>query len=900
MAEKENLQQTPITFLHGEETDVVIARTKEQMEKSLLNEQYKQALSVLNEIIQGASHEAEKGTPASNVVAFCGDRGEGKTSALMTIHNILQDSIAFENAVDAKLFPESNNKITKDTFKVLKLVEPAFFDEQHNLLELLIGQMYAVVLRFDQEKGHDIDNCNFEFREDIAKRNHLMQHFQDVRSSLRIINQPSNKSAYDNLEEIDQLAAGIELKDKLNELLRCYAKYFHKERVLISIDDLDLNVSEGYRMAEEIRKYLSSPQVCVVMIAIKVDQLVEVVQSYLRTQMDYIVSDITITEMALRYVTKLLPLSHRIMMPTGESIVEKPLIIIHGNEKTTFDSVKEAVVQLIFRKTRYIFVNGRNLSPIVPTNLRSVRHLLGLLCNMPNVTNTDGEEISRNKAVFKHYFYKSWVKNLNDRDAVFVSELVRCEDLVAINKSVIMHLRSILAINFSEKNIDNKLNDRLKVLLNPLNMMQNVSIGDVFYVINYIDDTATSVHDNNIVFFLRAFYSIKLYDTYNIIAESENNLFLNEIDKKPTIYKYDVELRHQNMLQRLVNGSYFTYEPGTLLPVELQKAPRDKRSINGRLLIEKFKEITNPKKSKEQQLNALRICEFFVLTTIHPAYSGRGVDYDKMMTSRSYYAKFSQSNNYIVFDVLSIFYNLINVQSTYQRWNDIFGKNFYDHALSTEGSLLKEMLKICFDNHPTTKSSLARDMHSLISDAIIRVSEVQLSILDHLTNRRNVQKKGNNITNLRQLYLDIQQIGISLYPIEDNRYEMKFHFLTPLIKWLENPKNATDFGRIFDVSQMIYMDDDISKELDEIFKNSLAKKSIKYPKSEKQIRDALKRYDRNLYEAADNWMVWRDIFGPKKEYTSWEDLRNELRKHIETLQLLKRKVQDKSQMKSLF
>ena len=891
MEDNKKMQQTPITFLHGEETDVVIARTKEQMEQSLLNEQYKQALSVINDIIVGSAYELEKGTPVSNVVAFCGDRGEGKTSALLTIHNILKGEDSFANAEDAELFPK-NKKISKDSFKVLRLVEPAFFDENHHLIELLIGQMYADILRADKSVYIDENRCEASFNENIARRNHLMQHFQEVRSSLRIINTPSNQSPYDNLEEIDQLAAGIELKEKINDLMHCYAKYFGKERVLISIDDLDLNITEGYTMAEEIRKYLSSPRVCVVMMAIKIDQLVEVVQSYLRKQLHPIVPNETITEMALRYVTKLLPLSNRIMMPTGDSIVEKQLVIRNGENIDQFESVKESVVQLIYRKTRYIFVNGRNLSPIVPTNLRSVRHLIGLLCNMPNVTDTNGEEITRNKADFKHYFYHTWVRNLNAKDAAFVEELVKTDDLVAINKSVIIHLRSVLASNLSEKSIDNKLNEQLATLLNPLNTMQNVSLGDVFCVLNYIDDTIKSVHDNNLVFFLRAYYSIKLYDLYNIISESENNLFLEEVDKKPTIYKHDVELRHLNVLQRLVNGSYFTYAPGSILPVELQKAPRDKRSINGRMLIERFRAIRNSTKP-EERLRALRTCEFFALTTIHPAYSGSGVDYDRTMTSRSYYANFSTSNNYIVFDVLSIFYNMVNVKFTYQRWNDIYGQDFYKEAFNTKGSLLNEILKTCFDEHPTTKSALANNLHCMISDAVIRFSEVQLSILDCLVNRRNVQRKGGNATNIRQVYSDIQQIGITLYPIKEDegRFEMKFHFLTPLIKWLDDSRNTSDFNKIFDISQVNYSNDDINRELDEMFRNIFANNVFKYPKRGKQIREKLRDTNKSFYSAA-TWKAWDTIFGVDNEYNSWEELRSELRKKIEALRAIKIKEQE--------
>lgn len=880
--EKLKSTQAPITFLQGEETDVVIARTKEQMEQSLLREQYIQALDVVNDIIVGSSHENEKGTPVSNIVAFCGDRGEGKTSALLTVHNILRGKESFENAEEVKLFPKKN-KITKDSFKVLKLVEPAFFDENHHLIELLIGQMYADILRADREMWNDDNRRDLTFNENVASRNRLMQHFQEVRSSLKIINTPSNQSPYDNLEDIDQLAAGIELKEKINELLHYYAKYFGKERVLISIDDLDLNVTEGYPMAEEIRKYLSSPRVCVVMIAIKEEQLVEVVQSYLRKQLNTIVPGETITEMAIRYVTKLLPLSHRVMMPTGDNIVEKPLVLKNEKETESFESVKEAVVRLIYRKTRYIFVNGRNLSPIVPTNLRDVRHLIGLLCNMLDVTNTSGEEIIRNKSVFKHYFYRTWVRNLEKNDATFVEELVENEDLVSINKSVMLHLRKKLLDLLNDK--EYKFEGTLGTLLDPLNTMQNVSLGDVYYVLKYIDDIATSIDDKNLVFFLRAFYSILLYDTYNFVSESEKHLFVNDEDKKPSIYKYDEELRHLNKLQRLINGSYFTYELGSFMPAE-KSIPREKRVIDGNTLKLMIGSLRNT--DEETRAKILPLCEFFVLTTCYPTYSKQGVEYNKKMSSRSYYAQFSTTNNYVVFDVLSIFYNLINVKFTYQRWNKIFGGDFYEFALEERNdSLLKNILNKCVKMHPAPKSKLSNELHSLITEATIRFSEVQLAIIDHLCNHRDISKEGGNANNIRIVYSAIRNIGIKLYPLvekdESNRYEMKFYFLSPIIDFLKNV-GTNDFDEVYSITDSKNVNIDYTNlSLDEIFSKSLAKKRTQYPKTKNGIINKLRYYDPKLYNA--NTEMWLQIID-NKQYASWTELRTELNPHIDEIRKL--------------
>lgn len=880
MAEQnENLQQNTIIFRMGDETGIVIEKTQEQFEHSLFKEQYKQAFSIMDSIISRTT-KGEIDENISNIIAFCGDRGEGKTSALETIRGILLHKDRFKAAVSAQLFDQAT-QLDANKFKVLNLVDPAFFDKEHNLIELLLGQMYAEILCDDNQKAQNGECEDFCASRNVAFRNQLMQSFEDVRHSLDIIHKASEKNAYDNLEQVDDLAAGIVLKKKICYLLKTYAKYFQKERVLICIDDLDLNVSEGYQMAEEIRKYLSLPSACIVMMAIKVEQMVEVVQSYLRDKMSKeIIPNDTITDMANRYVTKMLPQNNRVMMPTGESIVERPLQILNIGVNDPFESIKDAVVQLIYRKTRYIFVNGRNLSPIVPTNLRSVRHLIGLLCNMPNVDNTSGYEIYHNQIVFKNYFYHTWVRNLDSDDAKFVTELVQNEDLVATNKSIILYLRKKLLSVINDNKY--KFDGILAALLDPLNTVQNVSLGDAYYVLKYLDDIATSQDDKNLVFFLRAFYSILLYDTYNFVSESEEHLFVDEEDQKPSIYKYDEELRHLNKLQRLINGSYFTYELGSFMPTE-RSIPREKRIINGdtlNFLLKSLKDIDK----KEDRDRILKICEFFVLTTCYPAYSLQSVEYNKKMSARSYYAQFTTSNHYMIFDVLSIFYNLINVKFTYQRWNKVFGGDFYTYAMDEQNdSLLRKILDTCDFEHPTPESALDSQLHSLISEVVIRFSEVQLAILDYLYNHRDTNKEGGNANNIRIVYSTIQRIGIKLYPLIENgdRHELKFYFLSPIIDLLDEADEYT-FDDIYTISRGLEESiESINSSLDEIFKNSLAKKGVKYPKNKTQILNKLYSSDSKLVRA--NLSLWDEIISDNVQYDSWPSLRAELGRHIDRI-----------------
>ncbi|MBQ9630184.1 MAG: hypothetical protein IJR49_01170, partial [Treponema sp.] len=557
-ARLEELKKRAIIFRMGEETGIVIEKKKEQFEHSLFKEQYKQAFSLIDGILArttktNPSDEIDENI--SNVIAFCGDRGEGKTSALETVRGILLKKDIFKEAVSANLFSE-NTQLDANKFKVLNLVDPAFFDKEHNLLELLLGQMYAEITDDDKKKAKENDYEDMCASHNVALRNTLMQDFEEVRHSLEIIRKTSEKNAYDNLEQVDELAAGVALKKKVRYLLKNYAQYFQKERVLVCIDDLDLNISEGYKMAEEIRKYLSTPSVCIVMLAIKTEQMVEVVQSYLRDKMNKdIIKPETITDMAERYVTKMLPLNNRVIMPNGKGVVELPLVIKEGEYEEPYPTVKEAVVRLIYRKTRYIFVNGRNVSPIVPVNLRSLRFLINLLWELPDAKRENNADNVENKQIFKNYFYNTWIGLLDSNDAKFAQEIINNPDITTLNKSVVMHLRNLALPTKNQEEHDVLVN-----ILEPQNQVQNISVGDVFYVIKQVESINTDIKKSYFLFFLKAFYSIELYETYDRISANLDSLFVTpsacfpitkedskqEKDKTPYIYKYDSQLQRLN------------------------------------------------------------------------------------------------------------------------------------------------------------------------------------------------------------------------------------------------------------------------------------------------------------------------------------------------------------------
>lgn len=891
-------KELPIIF--NIEDGIGVRNERREYEKSAFYEQYKVAFRIMSTICKNAEI-GDNGKVASNIVAICGDRGEGKTSLLTSIKTILSDNEAYKAAKAAGIVMlDDVENLSPEKVKVLDVIDPAFFDDKHHLIELVLGQMYNAV-KDDTRQYYE----QHRLAEKQNLRNELMQKFQEVRQSMLVVNGAS-QDAYDKLDEIDDLSTGMSLQRNLNELFEAYCKYFERKRIVIMIDDLDLNATDGYKMVEEIRKYLSNPQYCLLVIAMKVEQLHDVVMSYQREKFkdQNLVPNNVIKDMAEKFVIKLLPESQRVVMPGGTGLVERKLQIFEGEKfKEEFASAKEAVVWLIFRKTRYVFVNGRNLSPIVPTNLRELRTLVHLLWALPDITRDEAPANYTNKAQFKSYFYYTWTNNLKNDDRTFVRELVENEDLTSLNKSVVMHLNDVYEKYYDNKKENKSLNkstDLFAQIVDKRNRIHNISVGDVMYVVRYMESIVTDKKDLNLLFFVKAFYSIKMYEAYDVISLDEDHLYVNKEQDVSSkyFYKYDQQLKKMNQLQRLLNGSYFTYEQGSLLP-----AKRDMRAINGYKLRSLMSEL--PEKAEECNgdfLYKLQICEFFILTSTHPLYAEdkKTVYYDRTRSSRGYFEPFTKDNNWLAFDALSIFYNVINVKHSYERWNNFCDiKDFYDYAKRVSGSLLNNLVGVNPDYDVPQGNQLANPPHAFISDATIRISDVILSIIDNAENSRKVARVGGNVNNLRTLYNGIRDLGIHLYPLndqEENSGELTFRFLEPIDELFKNltiKNNVLDeatqkrildlFDEIFGIEEEEHIPFERKKRASEReslkphIKKMMATllSRLRFPAMSLEVADAINSYNPFLMQKFGEGN-WKNLIGVKVQYTSINDVVNRI------------------------
>ena len=300
---------------------------------------------------------------------------------------------------------------------ILKPIDPSYFDESHNILELVLGQMYLHFKEKAKKKGDDPLVTG-----DLEK---VMRCFDEVKRSLSLISD-SPQRMFDKLEELENLSVAMSLYDKLNALFSEYLKFMERNKILITIDDMDFNAEGAYRMCKFLQMYLNQPT-CIVLISLKIAQLVSILgdDKNFKDARD----ENRRSEMSSKYVQKLIPISNRVQMVDMWSISERQFVIDRNGETTKPERIKDGVVRLIFQKTRYLFYNTKGeVSPIIPHSLRSFRQLLSLLCRMSDYEKHASDPAIQarnegNKFQFKSYFYTEWIRTLSKEDRAFAEEL---------------------------------------------------------------------------------------------------------------------------------------------------------------------------------------------------------------------------------------------------------------------------------------------------------------------------------------------------------------------------------------------------------------------------------------------------------------------------------------------
>ena len=501
-----------IEFNIGEETRPVIETGEKILESSIFSEQYNKAFSEINnylnqveKISKENSFDKSHNENINNIFAFIGERGSGKTSCMLSVGKVLVESQKPDT------FDTSFPEIKKKKFHAIDLIDPSFFDKKNNILAIIVAKLFK---EFDKNSKKRCNDDNYD------KKRILVEKFQETQRNLKCLIDGKEFSE-DDLDQLIALSAAVDLRSNIHDLVEAYLDYFGNKdaKLLIMVDDIDLHTEYAMDMVEQIRKYLIQPNI-VILMALKVDQLATVKRLHFTNEFkELLVKDRgqltfdAIDNMVDKYLTKLLPHQHRVYVPELVSIFERPLKLIIKNDLGKIMDIqynvankkvpiREAVPMLIFQKTRFLFYNTKyTTSYIVPDNLRELRHLIKMLFDMDDYLSEKRPEY--NKTLFKKYFFENWtINNLDSDGQSIIKNILSISDAVLINKQVIKLMKIRFENELTIK--DNaELSSEINAILNVSNKVYNLSLGDVFAIINLLERTLTKHEDQKLLFAIK-------------------------------------------------------------------------------------------------------------------------------------------------------------------------------------------------------------------------------------------------------------------------------------------------------------------------------------------------------------------------------------------------------------
>lgn len=471
------MREIYLKFNEEERYDVKI-ETIEEMNKSIFLDHYIQAYKELNTI---SSENDENKIDRNNILAFLGERGSGKTSCMKSFLNLLKpENIKAREDITNIELKNNIEPLSKFKFEVLTIIEPSFFSEKVNIIELVVSSMFK---NFSVEI--EKNNRDYEIKRTLLKT------FQEIFKNMKYM-KCSEEYQNSEIEELMALGTAVDFKTHLNKLIQVYLEFFSKDKLVIAIDDIDLNTKFAYFMIEDIRKYLSIPNV-IIILALKLEQLKtvitkEYIEEYKHLLDDnsfgiddynrYIMEDIE--NRVEKYLLKLIPYERRIFLKNINDHEYNFKFFIGKREiLSKSQDFQDIILEMIYKKTNILFLKPIfGCSQIIPTTLRELVGFIAIIEKLDDIENNIDNK-KKNYKIFKNYIFNYYFK----------------DKLKIIEEKIIQKL---LKIEYSQKNdyICNKLKPR-EYFVERVQTNENMTLIDVIKSIQKLEKR----NDSNFAFF---------------------------------------------------------------------------------------------------------------------------------------------------------------------------------------------------------------------------------------------------------------------------------------------------------------------------------------------------------------------------------------------------------------
>lgn len=673
----------------------------------LFEKEYEKAQTAIEDIVfqqlkSNGNDFCEDRPLINNRIIFTGQRGSGKTSALLSLKSHLKIK-------GIKITNKKKNGIHNINFYCLPTIDPSYFDSGNNILTTVLSSMFSDAKKVME--GYD--------KQGVQRRNEyedLLKNFSKVYKALGQIMPSGNNQSF-TIERLNDVSNASDINSLMDKLLKSFKRFLKDDNdksyiFLLVIDDLDMNVACAAEMMEQVRKFLSLNDMVILMSA-NIDQLhYEMCEHYSKAFVNTMNDKdqarfIEVEDMASRYLLKLFPTSRRINVEHPISQLLNATIAFREEEgidaegNVNYKTIRKGVLQptilsLIWEKTRLLFVPERNeLHPIIPTNLRELVQFIDVLENMEKVehgednlfkTIKDYRKCENNINKFKEYFLKTWVPtNLSiEEENVFYSIPEKVDE---INKYLINAINVIgsnnkrrlmsreVDLDIIEKNAEGVRIDRdIYTMVSPndprfvkankisdiFNQPSNYSYGDLLLMLDKYETYFESEHDRKFSNAIKIFYSILLFETMfyrsnsiNYSVKKDDTEDINKIDEHELEQRVKKRVNDIIPIQRLIGGTIYYPNYFEIITSKYfkQKGPSydAKRAFYHKV--------------KEDETDDMPLFSVLYYGDIRP---------DRYDTKHVYDTTFEHdsvvdSERYKTFDILSIINNMLNPWQTIAR-----------------------------------------------------------------------------------------------------------------------------------------------------------------------------------------------------------------------------------------
>ena len=418
----------------------------------------------------------------NNIIIFTAGRGQGKTSAMQSFAEYLRDPHR-----QAEHLPE----IGSSNFTVLDAIDPSALDKKENIIRVLLSRL---VFRLDKLYNGD-KTLALNSEENVHERELLLKLLMDCYDNVEILKEDGKRNEdQDDLEHLAQLGNSAKLKENLHDLIEKFLKLFKSESrsdenyLVVQIDDVDLFTGDVHEICEDIHRYLSIPNVIVLMAADYTQLRYALCERYLKQykELQNERSKVEIYkkchDMATRYLEKVFPENNRIELPSIQdmTIEEYTNLQIHYI-KNNADKNEEIIppqnlcnylLQKLYACTGVIILNTEEiLHPLLPGTMRELTHFINLLNEMPEVdfniicsciysedadeNQTERNNLYNNLMRLKQYFLFDWCTNyLDERQWDLIQKIEECDPKRKLKMTVSL-LREY--IKNTDKNADKNI-----------------------------------------------------------------------------------------------------------------------------------------------------------------------------------------------------------------------------------------------------------------------------------------------------------------------------------------------------------------------------------------------------------------------------------------------------------